>query len=474
MNKRETDKKYFFEKAVENTICKYDMLKACDKVVVALSGGADSVSLLCALHSRAEKLGISLFACHLNHMIRKETATRDEEFSKKLCEKLSVPFYSEKVDVPCLCKKTSGSVETVARNARYEFFSRAAEFFGANKVATAHTASDNAETVLFNLTRGTSSDGICGIPPIRDCFIRPLICRNRREVEEYLDFIGQDFVTDESNFCEEYSRNFIRNSVIPQLKRLNPELESAIFRLSESMREDKTFLQDQKDKYCFEKMTAKELSDLPPSILKRHIKELFLKSSAKSAFLSSKNIDDILCAIKSYNDDKRDRKICLDCGLFAVIGNSGIYFTNNIPQKTTQEFFDIPATFGENIINKKYAVFMTQKSDCELPLVIKNQDIVYKLYKKARLISDIIDDSVFIRQRLEKDVFRLGGISRKLKKVFADMKIPTDERALVPIVYKKNDNAPDTILCVPFYSSACDNAKCEQEENSVTVAFYRS
>ncbi len=476
MNNRASETKSNFESSVEKTVFRYKMIEEKDKVVVALSGGADSVSLLLSLRALAEKLSFSLFACHLNHMIRKETAVRDEEFSKALCDTLSIPFYSERVDIPAICEREKGSLETVARNARYNFFERAKAHFCAQRVATAHTMSDNAETVLFNLTRGTGTDGICGIPPKRDYFIRPLIHLSRQEVEEYLDACGQSFVTDETNSDEEYSRNFLRKNVIPQLKKLNPNLEDAIFRLSEGAREDREYFLSVAKDLAKEKMSAKELSFLPQPLLKRYIRQLFSKS-AECAFLSGKNADDIAKAIFSTACDKKKRRICLSSKISAEISPDGLCFLNeseSIGNEKEDRFFDIPLVCGENIINEKYAVFMTAQKDQTLPLIIKKQDIVYKLYKKAALRSDIIDNSVFVRPRQEKDVFRLGGISRKLKKVFADMKIPQDERHLVPIVYTKSETAKDTVLCLPLFSAPCDHAKAREDEDAAVIAFYRS
>ncbi len=476
MNNNAAETKSNFESSVEKTLLHYKMFEENDRIVVALSGGADSVSLLLSLRALAEKLSFSIFACHLNHMIRKETAVRDEEFSKALCKTLSVPFYSERVDIPALCEREKGSLETVARNARYDFFERAKAHFGAQYVATAHTMSDNTETVLFNLTRGTGADGICGIPPKRDSFIRPLICLSRQEVEEYLDACGQSFVTDETNSDEEYSRNFLRKNVIPQLKKLNPNLEDAVFRLSESAREDKEYFLSVTEELGKEKMSAKELCALPVSLLKRHIRQLFSKS-ADGAFLSGKNIDDIAKAIFSTACDKKKRRICLSSKISAEISSDSLCFlkeSENFGNEKEDLFFDIPLVCGENIINEKYAVFMTAQKDQTLPLVIKNQDIVYKLYKKAALRSDIIDNSVFVRPRQEKDVFILGSISRKLKKVFADMKIPQDERHLVPIVYTKSETAKDTVLCLPLFSAPSDNAKAQENKDVTVIAFYRA
>jgi len=478
MNNKKSAVAEHFESTVRSTIEKYDMTEKGNKIVVALSGGADSVCLLLALCALSEKLQFSLCACHLNHMIRKETAERDEIFSRSLCEKLSVPFYSEKVDVPSLCKNEGGSVEMVARNARYAFFERAKAHFGADRVATAHTASDNAETVIFNLVRGAGGDGICGIPPTRGAYIRPLIRLSRHEVEEYLDAKGQGHITDETNESEEYSRNFLRISVIPQLKKLNPELESAILRLSENAREDKEFLAVLSRDRTFDGMTAKELSALPPPLLKRHIRESFSTVCESRFLLSLKNTQDVANAIHSCGADGQKRTVCLPGNICAVVSKNGLCFCKrndkNENDQNTDRFFDIPLVCGENIINEKYAVFMARGKDAQIPQVIKNEDIVYKLYKKALVASDIIDSSVFARPRKEHDVFVLGGMSRKLKKVFSDMKIPEDERRLVPLVCTKNENGSDTVVCLPLFSAPCDDAKHDGTGDCTVVAFYRS
>lgn len=468
----------FFESAVCRTIDKHGMIEKGDTVVVALSGGADSVCLLLALCALSEKMDFSLCACHLNHMIRKNTAERDEAFSKALCGKLSVPFYSEKIDVPSLCKEKGGSVETVARNARYAFFERAKAHFCARRIATAHTASDNAETVIFNLVRGAGGDGICGIPPVRGEYIRPLIGMCRHEVEEYLDAKGQDHITDETNEDQEYSRNFLRHSVIPQLKKLNPELEGAVLRLSESAREDKEFLSALSKECVFDGMTAKELCAIPLPLLKRHIRESFSKECESRFLLSLKNTNDITSAIDACAADRKKRTVCLPGNICAVVSKEGLCFSSsrgeNESTRKTDRFFDIPQVYGENIINEKYAVFMARGKDAQIAQVIKNEDIVYKLYKKVLVASDIIDNSVFVRPRKEHDVFVLGGMSRKLKKVFADAKIPSDERPLVPLVCKKCENGSDTVVCLPLFSAPCDDARPDGTKDCTIIAFYRS
>lgn len=239
-----------------------NMLKQGDSVVVGLSGGADSVALLCVLLELADIIGFKLSACHINHCLRGAESDRDEQFCRELCAVNKVDFTAKKVDVKAFCAEHRTSTEEGARELRY------AQLLGvspAAKVATAHTLSDNAETVLMNLVRGSALDGLCGIPPVRGRIIRPLIGCTRAEIEEYLSALGQDYVTDSTNLSDDYRRNKIRHNVIPFLKELNPALENAIGRSSELLRADKTLLGLEAEKAINEAQIACE-TKLPASL----------------------------------------------------------------------------------------------------------------------------------------------------------------------------------------------------------------
>lgn len=241
MDKR-SERKGFVNK-VEETIAEFGMLNGADTVIAALSGGADSVSLLRALCELRERCRITVRACHLNHGLRGAQSDGDEEFCKRLCEALGVPIVTAKVNVAEHRNKHE-SIEEAARRIRYGFFDKCLEKSGGNSViAAAHTANDNAETVLLNITRGTGLKGLCGIPPVRGRIVRPLIRRTRDEVEEYLKSIGQGYVTDNTNFSEEYSRNKIRLSVIPRLLEINPALLEVICRMTDNLRVDSEYLE---------------------------------------------------------------------------------------------------------------------------------------------------------------------------------------------------------------------------------------
>jgi tRNA(Ile)-lysidine synthase len=460
--------------SIKETILKYSLAPKGAKITVALSGGADSVALLLALNElKSDKaFEFSLSACHLNHGIRNESAKRDEVFSKELCDNLSIPFYTETISVPELCQTVKGSVETVARNERYSFFRRASEHFGNSLVATAHTMSDNAETVIFNIVRGTGTDGICGIPPGRDIFIRPLIEQKRCDIEKFLLEKKQKFMTDETNSDEEYSRNFIRINVIPSLKELNPAFEEAVFRLSESARLDRDYFDE---KVCgFEKNDVDSLSKLHPSFLTRYIRNLAEKKDPLMR-LSSERVFTIAEAIIKTSGDRNTRYISLPHKNTAVISENGIFIEklSDFREKKTSAPFNIPLSFGENIINEEYSVFVSDEyydGEVFIPDLINNQSIVYKKYIKCEVNSAIIGKGLFARPRAEGDLIRIGGMTRKLKKVYNDKHIPPEERALLPVVCDNGGN----IISSPLFACACDSAKPEKHDKKIVLAFYKA
>ena len=222
--------------AVIKTIETYGMLQKGDTVVVALSGGADSVSLLHCLYSIKEQYALTLHAAHLHHGIRGDEADRDAQFCKILCEKYNLPFHLRYADIPKLAAEKRISEELCGRQERQKLYLELALSLHADvaKVATAHTASDNAETLLFNLARGTSYHGAAGIAPVRDYLIRPLIACTREQIERYCAENALDFVTDSTNLTDDYTRNKIRHHLMPLFRELNPRFEDAVRRFCDS------------------------------------------------------------------------------------------------------------------------------------------------------------------------------------------------------------------------------------------------
>ncbi|MBP3435596.1 MAG: tRNA lysidine(34) synthetase TilS [Clostridia bacterium] len=214
------------------------MLPPDTAVVVGLSGGADSVALLHLLLSLREELSLSaVTALHVNHGLRGEEAVRDQRFVEQLCERLDVPLTVCCRDVAALAAQQRIGVEEAGRIVRYRELEKAADDFPACRIATAHTASDNIETLLLHLCRGSGLHGLAGIPPVRGRVVRPLIDCTREEIEAYCEEHGLTYVTDSTNTDPSYARNRIRQLVVPQLKAINPQAETAIGRVIARARE---------------------------------------------------------------------------------------------------------------------------------------------------------------------------------------------------------------------------------------------
>lgn len=214
------------------------MIDGAESVTVALSGGADSVTLLSVLLGLKQELGINVSAAHLNHCLRGEESDRDEQFVRELCNRLDVPLVYEKADVKGFAERESLSIELAARKIRYEFLERVSD----GVIATAHTANDNIETVLHNMVRGSGLKGICGIPPKRGRFIRPLLEVTREEIEQYCERNGLGYCIDSTNKNTVYTRNFIRHSVVPNLVEVNSNAIKNVSQMSKILRDDADYL----------------------------------------------------------------------------------------------------------------------------------------------------------------------------------------------------------------------------------------
>ncbi|MBQ8057887.1 MAG: tRNA lysidine(34) synthetase TilS [Ruminococcus sp.] len=393
---------------------KYSMLNSGDKVVVALSGGADSVALMHFLNSQKEILGITLYACHLNHNIRGEEAQRDEQFVRDLCEKMGIELFVKSVDVVKIASERKESLELAGRNARYEFFKELSLKLSA-KVATAHTASDNVETVLYNLTRGTAISGLTGIHPVREYIIRPLILCDREDVEDYCKNNHLQFVTDSTNLTDDYTRNNIRHNAVPVLKGVNPELTYAVSRMCDTMTDVKSYL----DKISFKEINncktefgydAEKLLRLDKAVLSNVICTLCKNSGAD---ISYRHVELIVEALKNSGcvDLGFSKRAVCKQGVFRIIDSSACGY---------EDIQEIP------FLKSGVAKYISKEE-------LKN--INKKLLTNC-VNCDIITHSTVFRTRKEGDTFTLcnRNVTKSLKKLFNELKIPAEKRSELKLV----------------------------------------
>ena len=259
------------ENVVLKTIKKYDLIKSGDKIVLGVSGGPDSIFMFEILNKLKDKLDFKIIVCHVNHMIREE-AVDDENFVKDICKKNNIECYVKRIDVKNYANNNKIGTEEAGRIVRYDFFEEVLNKTNSNKIATAHNKNDKAETIIMNLLRGTGILGLRGIEPIRDNkYIRPIIEVERTDIEKYCKEHNLNPRIDKTNFENIYTRNKIRNVVLPYIeKEFNPNIIESINRLSE---------------------IATEEDELLSKITKNMYNELVLKENKNEIILDLKNFN---------------------------------------------------------------------------------------------------------------------------------------------------------------------------------------
>ena len=405
---------------VIKTIERHQMLSKGDTVLVALSGGADSMALLTVLYELKNQYSLTLLAAHFNHGIRGAEAKRDEDFSVESCKKLGVEIFVGSADIPALAKQRGMGLEECGRQERYAFFERVAPGV---KVATAHTLSDCEETFLFNLARGASLKGLTSIPPVRDNIIRPLIDCSRGEIESYCAEKKISFVTDSTNLEDEYTRNRIRHNTVPQLRELNPAFDSAFERCVNSLREDEELLSllssaaveraKIPDGYL-----AEQFVSLHPSLRRRAVACVIEELTGEKP--QSHHID----AVMSLLENGGSTQVCtgvslrVSKGVLCVVG------------KTCDEWC-IEAVNGENI---------TPDYSVNLQFFDKNNKINIQNFNKELLDNalnyDKIKGQLFLSSIQQGDKIRLRGrgVTKQLRRIFSEMNVAPEQRRRIPVL----------------------------------------
>ncbi|MBP5303543.1 MAG: tRNA lysidine(34) synthetase TilS [Clostridia bacterium] len=425
-----------------------------ESVLVALSGGADSVSLLHLLCSLKEEIGLqTISAIHIHHGIRKEEADRDAQFCKVFCETLQIPFYLVKVDVPKEAKKTHQTEEETGRRLRYEHFQEKAKELSA-KIATAHTLSDNAETILLHVTRGTGLNGLTGIPVASHLIVRPILFLTRKEVEQYCEENNLDYVLDSTNQDITYSRNRIRQQVIPQLKVINPQVEEALSRMGCLLKEDEEVFSQLAKKAMEESFV--EGKGYATNVLKEYPKAVRMRVY-RALLYPAINVEK-----KHY--DSLDQ-LLFEGGYFNLPSNviarsDGEYLELYAIEKEYPAFsYEITKENPFFIDSVEYGLFSYSKKDFEKLLKVNN------LFFNYCFDCDRIKGSLNVRQRLPGDSYHpVGRNTKTLKKLFNETSISSHERSRIPVL-------TDEEGIVMVYGFGCDERVKITEDTKQVIVF---
>ncbi len=422
-------------KALE-AINRYSLIKPNSSICVACSGGADSVALVHFLLKYKDDLSIeNLALCHVNHCLRGEESDGDEDFVRAIAKECNLQLFATRVDVNTLAKTTGKSIELAARDARYNFFSEINHNHGMY-IATGHSLSDCMETTIFNLTRGTGSKGLSGIPAKRDYIIRPLILATREDIIDYCTSNNLSFVTDSSNLSSDYTRNKIRMEIIPKLYEINTSAHKSFTRLYEQISLEQDY---------FTKVVKSTIETLISD--NGYNRESFLQVDSCirpkiiSYILENKDISpsfDKIQLIMSIIED--GGTVQLNSQLY--ITAKGDYFRLHGLESNETAFFS--TTLGEildnggdfTIANNKKITF--KLVSCEQ---LENFKKNYNLGLKNLLSYDKIDRTAIIRQKIDGDRIKLhrSNGTKKLKKLFNEKSIPLEDRSKLALLTVDGD-----------------------------------
>lgn len=466
------------------------MLNKKEKVVLGVSGGADSVCLFFVLLALRDTYELELHVVHVNHMIRGEEADADQSYVEKLCKENNVPFHYVKEDVKRFAKEQHLSEEEAGRNIRYHTFEQVRAEYNCDVIAVAHNSNDCAETMLFQLVRGSGLTGLTGIPPMRDRIIRPLLCVTRAEIEQFLADKGIPYQTDATNLETEYTRNKIRLHVLPYIEEnINSKAISHIVKSAQMLKEVEDFIEKQTD-ICYNRFVQannemyffdrEEFLKEDIVIQKMVVRKILRNLSGQLKDIESIHIEDICnlatkgvgkkidlpYSIVAYNDYKNlilTKSMGTNSGsdltkrkeVYPLIEQS---FEKSLDFADKQsDVFELPS--GEKLGYVVYTLNQNEKQNFwdtnqnEVPdFAIKacQNTVFFKEYKKSMINIrngytkcfdyDKIKNAVQLRTRREGDYMQIGANSgtKKIKSIFIDKKIPQGDRNLIPLLADGN------------------------------------
>ncbi len=416
-----------------------------ERVLAAVSGGPDSVAMLDLLRRFRDRGEIELFACHLDHGLRGEDSRADAAFVAELTERINIPLETARANVRLRAKRRGMSIETAAREARYEFFGKCARKLKCPKVATAHTLSDNAETILQRVIEGTGTDGLCGIPCRRDIpgrglveVVRPLLFATRDDVERYLSARALESRLDRSNLEPIYLRNRVRLEILPLLKELNPSVERAIARLAESVARLTECVEDDVAAAAGVIILARRrrsvvlnrnaIAEISPPVASEVVKAVLLDLLPDARKILHSHIDGV---IELACGENPAASMHLPGG-FEARREYGFIFIRPREEESGPGPFEGRLEVPGEVVLPGGAGRITARFAAGVAL---DEFIAGKSAGKEVIDADAVKGVLSVRFPRAGDRFRpLGGGAKKLQDFFVDEKVPRKARAAIPLV----------------------------------------
>lgn len=443
---------------IKDFIRKYHMIEKNDRIVIGVSGGADSMCLLFVLYELRAEIPMELQVVHVEHGIRREASRADAEFVKQICQSLQLPYREVAIDCPALSAEWNMTLEEAGRAARYDAFEREKP----DKIAVAHHQNDAAETLLFHLFRGTGLRGLGAIPPVRGKIIRPLLCVTAEEIRQYLLQKGITWREDETNFSDEYARNRIRHHIVPAAESINPKAVTHMSETALRLREIEEYMTEVSqlayDRYriCGEEGKRIVLSrglflEEKPVIVSYVLQKCLCELTGKWKDITAANIADLI----GLSDRQSGKRIHLPGGLIASRSYEKIVIEKEFEMLFAGSRISRSVPMQGDVELPDGRVLRTALlSAAEASELKKNGNIPNEVYTKW-FDYDKIKNSVVLRTRQTGDYFYVnsGRGTKKLKSYFIDEKIPIDERNRIFLLADGNH-----ILWIPGYR-ICEGIK---------------
>ncbi|MBN2302241.1 MAG: tRNA lysidine(34) synthetase TilS [Lentisphaerae bacterium] len=462
---------------IQAVITTQKLINSGERVLVAVSGGPDSVALLCILNELAPKLGITLTVAHLNHAIRGKTADEDAVFVRQLAAHFGLQCVTEKMDVPALARRNGWSLEMAAREARYAFFARVAGSGKLAAVATAHNADDQAETVLLKLARGAGTGGLAGIRPMTILrgirVIRPLLTVSRTDIIEFLKTRKQAWREDESNNDKTFLRNRVRHEVLPMLAaKLNPGIKNTLCRTAALMQDEDTWLENLAvEIYATcrirnsKAINIKVLGSQPRAALRRVLRLWMIKTGVPAELLSFDSIAGMENLVRKKGGST---DLSLGGGWVAKRRYDNLtikHGDSDVSFKGYKMALKIP---GETLASDGKLRIVTLLS----PGLIKQQTVWPGALPARASIgrSRIGRKKIFVRSWQTGDRMKPLGMSgsKKLQDIFVDAKVPIEQRLNIPVL-----ECGGEIIWLPGYRVARGWEVSDPESTALQVGIER-